>query len=330
MNFRHLPQIKGIKQHSSLKKALVPACIGLVLALSACTGSTETTGSSETAGSTEVAAVAEYTVEHAMGTTVIDGPVERVVVIDSPHLDALLALGITPVGATESGAENGFPTYLADQLQDTESVGLTAEPNLEKIAALDPDLIIGAKVRHEGIYEQLSAIAPTVMSEGSGTNWHEQAEITAAAVNRSAEMTTLINDLSTRADEVGEEIGAEGQTVSMVRFRPDNFRLYGPETFSGSILEEVGYDLGEKQWNEYSMMELSTENFSQIDGDLIFYTIPGGDPAATTYPQVSALWGDSPAVQQNKTYEFEDETWMIGIGVLGGNEILDDLEEILS
>lgn len=311
------------KPQIAFKKALAPACIGLALTLSACSGSsTSNTASTETAA-------ASYTVEHAMGTTVIDGPVERVVVIDSPHLDALLALGITPVGATESGAENGFPTYLADQLQDTESVGSTSEPNLEKIASLDPDLIIGAKVRHEGIYEQLSAIAPTVMSEGSGTNWHEQAEITAAAVNRSAEMTDLINDLSTRADEVGEEVGAEGQTVSMVRFRPDNFRLYGPETFSGSILEEVGYDLGEKEWNEYSMMELSTENFGQIDGDLIFYTIPG-EPAATTYPQVSELWKDSPAVQQGKTYEFEDETWMVGIGVLGGNEILDDLEEALS
>lgn len=315
------------KPQIALKKALAPACIGLALTLSACSGSSTSTTASTTA-STETAA-ASYTVEHAMGTTVIDGPVERVVVIDSPHLDALLALGITPVGATESGAENGFPTYLADQLQDTESVGSTSEPNLEKIASLDPDLIIGAKVRHEGIYEQLSAIAPTVMSEGSGTNWHEQAEITAAAVNRSAEMTDLINDLSTRADEVGEEVGAEGQTVSMVRFRPDNFRLYGPETFSGSILEEVGYDLGEKEWNEYSMMELSTENFGQIDGDLIFYTIPG-EPAATTYPQVSELWKDSPAVQQGKTYEFEDETWMVGIGVLGGNEILDDLEEALS
>lgn len=218
---------------------------------------------------------------------------------------------------------------MADELKDTESVGLTSEPNLEKIAALDPDLIIGAKVRHEAIYDQLSDIAPTVMSEGSGTNWNEQAEITAAAVNKSDEMDKLISDLDTRATELGEEIGADGQTASMVRFRTDNFRLYGPETFSGSVLEQVGFDLGERDWNEYSMMELSSENFGQIDGDLIFYTIPGS-PEATTYPKISELWVDSPAVRQGRTYEFEDETWMVGIGVLGANEILDDLEETLS
>ena len=47
-----------------------------------------------------------YTVEHAMGSATLPGVPERVVVIDSPHLDALVALGITPVGATESGAAN--------------------------------------------------------------------------------------------------------------------------------------------------------------------------------------------------------------------------------
>lgn len=263
-----------------------------------------------------------------MGTTDLAQAPQRVVVIDSPHLDALLALGITPVGATESGAETGFPGYLQDELADTESVGQTAEPNIEKIAALGPDLIIGAQVRHEGIYDQLSEIAPTVMSEGSGTNWHEQAEITAAAVGKSDEMQQLIADLDTRAQELGEDIDAEGQSASMVRFRPDNFRLYGPETFSGSILEQVGFDLGERDWNEYSMMELSPENFAEIDGDVIFYTNPGAADA-TTYPAVSELWVKSEAVKQGNVHEFEDETWMIGIGVIGANEILDDLEETL-
>ena len=125
-----------------------------------------------------------YTVEHAMGQTTLEAVPERIVVIDSPHLDALVALGITPVGATESGAGVGFPAYLADRLRDTESVGATSEPDLEAIANLAPDLIIGAQVRHEALYDKLSAIAPTVFSINSGTDWKEQANITAAAVNR--------------------------------------------------------------------------------------------------------------------------------------------------
>ncbi|MFD4366736.1 ABC transporter substrate-binding protein [Rhodococcus sp. NPDC058521] len=298
--------------------------VAAVVALSAGCGSSavedDNTASSESS----------YTVEHAMGSTVLDAVPERIVVIDSPHLDALVALGITPVGATESGAGAGFPGYLAGDLEDTESVGLTQEPDIEAIAALAPDLIIGSKVRHEPIYDRLSAVAPTVLSVNSGTDWQEQALITAAAVGQSDEMESLLTTLDERAVQVGEQVGAEGRTLSMVRFRPENFRLYGPNTFSGSILTEVGFDLGERDWNEYSMMELSPEFYTQIDGDIVFYTNPGGDPQATTMGAVTGLWGALPAVESGQTYEVEDETWMVGIGVVGANLILDDLESALS
>ncbi|GAA1741466.1 iron-siderophore ABC transporter substrate-binding protein [Dietzia kunjamensis subsp. schimae] len=288
------------------------------MALSACSGSSDTA---------EASSDDSYTVTHAMGETVIDGTPERVVVLDSPHLDALVALGHTPVGITESGAGTGAPPYLGDV--DADIVGLTSEPDIDAIAALAPDLIIGAKVRHEAIYDELSGIAPTVYSENSGTDWQEQARITAAAVGEDDEMEQLIDDLDTRIAEVGEQVGAEGTTLSIVRFRPDNFRLYGPETFSGSILSQMGFDLGEREWNEYSMAELSPELYEQIAGDVVFFTNPGGDPSATTMATVTGLWGDLPAVKSGQTYEVEDETWMVGIGVLGAGEILDDVQEIL-
>ncbi|KAA0919979.1 iron-siderophore ABC transporter substrate-binding protein [Dietzia sp. ANT_WB102] len=297
---------------------LIAVTVASALALSACSGSGDTA---------EATGDDAYTVTHAMGETVIDGTPERVVVLDSPHLDALVALGHTPVGITESGAGSGAPPYLGDV--DAEIVGLTSEPDIDAIAALAPDLIIGAKVRHEAIYDELSGIAPTVYSENSGTDWQEQARITAAAIGEDDEMEQLIADLDTRIAEVGTEVGAEGTTLSIVRFRPDNFRLYGPETFSGSILSQMGFDLGEREWNEYSMAELSPELYEQITGDIVFFTNPGGDPTATTMATVTGLWGDLPAVKADQVHEVEDETWMVGIGVLGAGEILDDVQEIL-
>lgn len=235
---------------SSFRKRALPGVLVTALAaslsLSACSSDDDSPKSADA-----------YTVQHAMGQTVVDGEPERIVVLDSPHLDALVALGKTPVGITESGAGSGAPPYLADKLGDVEIVGLTAEPDIDAIANLAPDLIIGAKVRHEAIYDELSGIAPTVFSIDSGTNWTEQATITAAAVQAEDEMDGLLDDLSERIAEVGDKVGAEGRTASIVRFRPDNFRLYGPETFSGSVLTEMGFDLGERTWDEYSMAELS-------------------------------------------------------------------------
>lgn len=313
------------EKHHTLSRALLGSFVAVtVLAAAACS-------SSATPAATESAAAGDsYTVEHAMGSETFDAVPTRIVVIDSPQLDALVALGITPVGASVSGADAGFPGYIAESLTDTVSVGITSEPDIDAIANLNPDLILGSKVRHEAIFDELEAIAPTVFSVNSGTDWNEQALITAAAVDQTEAMTTKIADLATRAASIGETVGAEGKTASMVRFRPDNFRLYGPETFSGSILSQVGFDLGERDWNEYSMMELSPELFEQIDGDVVFYANPGGDPAATTMGTVTGLWGELPAVTAKQVYEVEDETWMVGIGVVGANIILDDIEKALA
>ncbi len=293
-----------------------------MMLLSACGG----TGAELAATATEDES---YTVSHAMGEATLEEEPERIVVLDSPHLDALMALDIVPVGASEASAGSGFPEYLSDRLAGTEVAGLIAEPNLEAIASLRPDLIIGAKVRHEELYSTLSEIAPTVFSELTGTDWREQARITAAAVNKTSEMDELLAGFDERAAAVGDRIGASGMTASVVRFRPESFRLYGPESFSGSVLTQVGFDLGERDWGQYSIVELSPENFADINGDVIFYTNPGGDPAAGTYDVVASVWGAQPAVASGAVFEVAEPTWMLGIGVIGANLVLDDLEELL-
>ncbi|ALG84877.1 ABC transporter substrate-binding protein [Gordonia phthalatica] len=309
----------------SLARRSVIAVAGLIavlaLLLSAC-------GSSSSDGA--AAGGDPYTVKHAMGSTELPGVPERIVVLDSPHLDALVSLGITPVGAPEVRVGEGFPAYLADKLTGTESIGGIAEPDIDAIANLAPDLIIGAKVRHEAVYDQLSAIAPTVFSENSGTDWTEQATITAAAVDKTDEMADLLRRLDQRAVEVGEKVGAKGKTASIVRFRPDNFRLYGPHTFSGSLLTKMGFELGERNWNEYSMMELSPELYEQIDGDVAFYMSPGGNPDASSQKTITQLWSGIPAVKANKAFEVEDDTWMVGIGVTGAGLVLDQVEDLLA
>ncbi|WP_116950315.1 ABC transporter substrate-binding protein [Jiangella endophytica] len=290
------------------------------LALAACGSGGDDEPAAEASGG------AGYTVEHAMGTTELPAEPERVVVLDSPHLDAAVALGVTPVGATEAEAGAGYPAYLGD-LDGVETVGLTVEPSVEAVAQLEPDLIIGARVRHEALYADLSRIAPTVFSADSGTNWKEQVQIVGAALNRQDDADALLDEFAERAAAIGDSVGAAGRTVSMVRFLPENFRLYGPDTFSGSILTEVGFDLGDHTWNEYSMAELSPEEFEQIDGDLVIHT-SYGDPQTTTRPAVERLWTGLPAIAAGDVHEVEDDTWMLGIGVLGANLILDELEAI--
>ncbi|MFC6012287.1 ABC transporter substrate-binding protein [Nocardia lasii] len=279
-------------------------------------------------GTTDVATEDGHVVEHAMGSTTVPDAPQRIVVLDSPHLDALLALDLTPIAFTERAMGYGAPKYLGDRLDGVATVGTIQEPDLDAIAELEPDLIIGAKVRHEALYTQLAAIAPTVFSVTSGTDWHDQATLTAAAVGESAEMTRLITDLDTRAKAVGERIGATGTTVSMVRFTQDRFRLYGPDTFSGSVLAQIGYTHPPREWNQYSMVELDPEQYAQINGDTVFHADYTGNATGTVKARVVGLWGTLPGVRAGRDHAVDDDTWMLGIGVIGANKIIDDVARI--
>jgi hypothetical protein len=48
-------------------------------------------------------------------------------------------------------------------------VGSIAEPDLEWIVGLQPDLILSNKLRHEKTYDRFAAIAPTVFGERAGS-----------------------------------------------------------------------------------------------------------------------------------------------------------------
>lgn len=270
------------------------------------------------------------TVSHHQGETEVPAEPQRVVTLDSPHLDAALSLGVTPVGAVRSSVDDGLPGYLGDRVDGIEVVGTIEEPDLEMIASLQPDLILSATVRHETIYDQLSQIAPTVFTESSGTNWEDGFALVAEALGRSEMGDQALADYHERADQVGEETGADGMLASIVRFLPEETRVYGPETFSGTVLREIGFELPELEYHpEYSMAMISPEQIDLADADVMFATTYG-DPEATTRGSVTQLWDNLDAVGSGCQFDVDDREWMLGIGLIGAEIIIDDVETFLS
>ena len=267
-------------------------------------------------------------VEHTMGTTEVPTDPQRVVTLDSPHLDTALALGITPVGSTQSDVAEGLPDYLGDRTEGIETVGTIEEPDLEAIAALEPDLILSSQVRHEALYDQLSGIAPTVFTEYE-EGWEAIVGTTADALNRADDGRALLAEYQARAGEVGEQVGAAGMRASIVRFLPEETRIYGPGTFSGSILTDIGFQLPDLEYDEYSMAYPSAEQISMADADVIFATTYGA-PEETTRGSVSALWGTLTAIQRGCQFDVDDSEWMLGIGPIGADIVLGEVEAALA
>ncbi|TCO45059.1 iron complex transport system substrate-binding protein [Kribbella antiqua] len=289
------------------------------------------TADAETAklGSDAEPGVFPRTVKHALGETKLEKKPERIVVLDSGELDDVLALGITPVGMATTAGQSGVPSYLADKAQGIKTVGGISELNLEAIAALKPDLILGSKLRANDLYDKLSAIAPTVFSIRPGFPWKENFLLVGDAVGEETKATQLLNDYQKRADEVKAKVDGS-PTISLVRFRPGEIRLYGNLSFIGVILKDVGLPRPKIQDVQDLAVEVSQENIGKADGDWIFYSSYGKPDTTAENTVVNGnLWKALPAVKAGHVARVDDEVWFLGLGPLGAQGVLSDLEKLL-
>jgi iron complex transport system substrate-binding protein len=297
-------------------------------------GTDATTPAAESTAGTGDASAFPRTVSHFMGETEIPEAPERVVVLDTGELDSMVALGIIPVGAVRAPVEDGLLDYLAPRLDGvTELVGTIDEPNLERIAALDPDLILSSALRHEDLYDELSQIAPTVFTETVGVVWKENFALHAEAVGLEEEAAEMLAAYEERAAALAQgltdELG-ELPAVSIVRFLPGETRLYQKASFIGTVLEDVGLPRPESQDVDDFALVISEEQIELADGDVIFVTSYGPAEESTQGEfTTNPLWDRLTAVQAGQVYEVPDDTWMLGIGVGAANVVLDDLERRL-
>ncbi|MCP2338628.1 ABC transporter substrate-binding protein [Actinomadura rupiterrae] len=308
-----------------LVKGLAAAAVA-AMALSACGGGS---GGSSASGATHV-------VKHGMGEAKVSDAPKKIVVLDTDKLDTLATLGLTPVGATVPDQKAGMPKYLGPGFAKVKSVGTTQQPDVEAIAALKPDLILGSKFRMEKYYSQLSKIAPTVFTAQVGITWKQNFLLDAEAVGRKAEGEQKLKAYEDRARKVGASLGDPSKLkISVIRFMPDEIRQYGPDSFSGIVLHDAGLGRPDAQLlkdkSDKRFAPLSPERIDQADGDFVFVAAYGAK-AATEQAKVTAgpLWQRLSAVKAGHTKPADDEIWMTGIGPTAANKLLDDLQSNLA
>ncbi|MEW1891212.1 iron-siderophore ABC transporter substrate-binding protein [Streptomyces sp. NPDC048567] len=272
------------------------------------------------------------TVKHAMGSTEIKEQPKRVVVLDVGELDNVVSLGVKPVGLAPTEGSPELPSYLKKDAGTPKNIGTINSLNLEAIAALKPDLILGSQLRAANSYDELSKIAPTVFSIRPGFTWKENYLLNAAALDKTAQAEANLAAYKKKTRALGDKLGADKPTVSMVRYLPDGLiRLYANDSFIGTILKDVGIPRPKNQDIADLAAEVSAENIDQADADFIFTGVYG-DAKATdkSKAQANPLWKNLKAVKDGHAFDVPDETWYLGLGVTAADEVLGDLEKYLT
>lgn len=323
----------------SLSKILGILLLLTVCVLAACSDSGKTQEASSAEPTEEKST--SYTVEHAMGSTNITSTPEKIVVLTNEGTEALLALGIKPVGAVSSWSGEPWYEHIAEQMDGVEVVGQETAIDLEAIAKLKPDLIIGNKIRQEADYENLSKIAPTVFAETLTGQWKDNFTLYAEAVNAVDKGEEVLADYDAKIQETKESLGdITNQSVSVVRFLSGTSRIYYTDSFSGVILKELGFNRVGEQADLFTKdnqmaVEVGKELIPQMDGDLLFYFtyLPTGDDSASaTEAEWTAdpLWQNLNAVKNGKAISVNDAVWNTAGGILAARKMLEEIQELLA
>ncbi|MNW35756.1 putative siderophore-binding lipoprotein YfiY precursor [compost metagenome] len=330
-----------------LRRELLLVCIlTFVFVLAGCGGAKEAGNKSTNTSSNAPAAEAAQpesnndtrTIEHAMGTTEIKGTPQRVVTLYQGATDVAVALGVKPVGVVESWVEQPIYTYLRQDLDGVPIVGLETQPNLEEISKLKPDLIVASKIRHEAIYEQLSQIAPTVVSETVFT-FKETIGLMGKATNQEEKGNQLLADWDKRVADFKTKIAGKSditwpEEVSVLNFRADHARIYA-SGFAPEILSELGFVFSASQQEardkgETVLKLTSKESIPSMNGGVFFifqFDDTGEDEVQKTYEEWTshALWSNLDAVKNNQVFMVNEVFWNNGAGIIAANRMLDEV-----
>lgn len=291
-------------------------------------GSTEPTRD-DTA--TQVAAGFPRTITHDKGTTELKTKPQRIVALDNSLVEAVVLLERPLVGGIASYRnQKTFPDYLGDAVKDTKDIGPLDNPNLELIASLRPDLIVSATVRHDALYDKLSAIAPTIFVKTTGPIWKDNIILLGKALGEEAKAEAKLREYEQRARSIGAAINAKANnpSISIVRFVDGPTRLMARSSFIGIVLADAGLRRPPAQDKEIFAEEISEERIELADADHIFVTTYEGGQDRKSRFEANPLWQRLGAVQAKHVHEVSDEIWMTSVSVQGAHFILDDLARI--
>ncbi|SES11224.1 ABC transporter substrate-binding protein [Corynebacterium cystitidis] len=300
-------------------------------------------------GTSVTATGATRTMVDVEGTTVeVPDKPQRIVTLSEPTLDAVLALGHTPVGTVAGRGQQTVPSYLMDRAADIPLLGSVSQLNFEAIGAVQPDLILvdGTSVNNNPpIVEALREIAPTVYTGYAGGDWRKNLGFVSQALNEEGEGEKVVEKYEKRAEEMKKQLTAyHNDTFAIVRWQGNAPSLILKELPAGRALEDIGLKRPPSQdrLGRGHSWPVSAENIAEIDADYMFFGTLGG--SSVTNPEAGgdadraaaedALrvaiqvpgFTDLTAYQKNHIIPVDGAAWTSTGGPLLMNRILDDVE----
>jgi iron complex transport system substrate-binding protein len=297
-----------------LRAAALVAAAALVLA--GCGDDDAESDTQSEAGGSSSGGAFPVTVETAFGDVTVPEEPKTVVALGWSDAETALALGVQPVAASDwlGIGGDGLGEWVEESYDEAPEMIETQEPDLEAIAALQPDLILDTRSdATQERYDSLSQIAPTISQpEGVGpymTTWQQQLDLVGQALGRTDRAEELSADLEQRiADAAGAHPEFAGTEVAVAAYTSQGFGAYVRGDGRVDLMEALGFENKEAIEDEAGgnfFIPVGDEQVPVLDAELtVVFPIYVEVSEITSNP----LWGTLSSVQQGRAVVLEDKT----------------------
>ena len=263
-------------------------------------------------------AQAGITVSDSRGEQHFESVPERVVALNWSMAENLVELGVEPVGVADT---DGYSRWVAqpELPEDAVDVGGRAEPNMERIASLDPDLIV-LSTTQTGLAEKMEKIAPVLFFDAYRRD-HDNPEMAReifktlarvfARTDRAEEKLERLDERFQRLRErLKDHFGAALPRVTSALFMsPSVVRIFGDNSMPQHALKRLGMQpaLPQKR-TQWGQVQKKVSDLSRIEDGILLYFKPL-DRARDLFSK--PLWKALPVVARGRVAAVEP-TWTYG------------------
>lgn len=224
------------------------------------------------------------------------------------------------------------PTYLKDLAGKVKNVGSMVEPDLEAIAALEPDLII-ASLRTQKFVDKFKEIAPTVLFQASkddywtSTKTNIESLAGAFGENGTQKAKEELAKLDKSIQEVATKNESSDKKALAILLNEGKMAAFGAQSRFSFLYQTLKFKPTDTQFEDSRHgQEVSFESVKEINPDILFVinrTLAiGGDNSSNDGVLENALIAETPAAKNGKIIQLTPDLWYLSGGGLESTKLM--------
>lgn len=282
-------------------------------------------------------------IEDASGERSFEGVQEKVVALEWSVAEELLAVGVQPAAVADVEGFNKWVTIDAKLDESVVDIGLRTEPNIEEIAKLEPDVIIGMEYQ-EQFKADLEKIAPVVIFDSSTEEAQKDLyaymlhtlKQTGKLVGKEQEADEAVAHLEEKMAEAKENISAAQLKTNEFVFtqaysanQAPTFRLFTENSTVSHTLEGIGLTnkIQDQDPQPSGFITTNVEGVSKYEEAIFLHTVQKDDPLFNNL-EGNKAWNSLYFVENDLMYDVGAGVWTFG-SVLSMETLVDHVEETL-